>query len=149
MAFNKRELFTHKLVFKLRYSFVAENYYYELIVLYTRFALKQCVHYTHKALALCSALRELWYLNSNSVTKLFIYSDLFFHLLSSLLMVNILLCFIFFSDKGLVFSIYIFKKPYNSKRQKKKKTSKGFEHFSKKDGQMVNIHMKRCSVLLA
>lgn len=37
------------------------------------------------------------------------------------------------SDKGLVFSIYIFKKPYNSKRQTKKKTSKGFEQtFFKK-----------------
>lgn len=52
----------------MRYSFVAENYYHELVVLYTRSALNERVHYTHKALALCSALREWWYLNSNSVT---------------------------------------------------------------------------------
>ena len=55
----------------MRYSFVAENYYHELVVLYTRSALNERVHYTHKALALCSALREWWYLNSNSVTLTF------------------------------------------------------------------------------
>ena len=58
MVFNKRGLFTHKLVFQMRYSLVAEIYCYELTALYTLFALNEFMHYTHKSLAVCNDLRE-------------------------------------------------------------------------------------------